>query len=52
MINIIEIPIQLENLSPEAILELFKAKGIDKEWYFVESRPIDTKKWMHGYHRY
>jgi len=52
MINVIEIPTQLENLSPEAILELFKAKGIDKEWSFAESRPSDTGKWTHGYHRY
>ena len=30
MINIIEIPTQPKNLSLEAILELFKAKGIDQ----------------------
>jgi DNA modification methylase len=52
MINTIEIPIQPENLSPESILELFKAKCIDKEWSFAESKPSDTSKWTHGYHRY
>lgn len=52
MINVIEIPTPLENLSPAAILELFKAKDIDKEWSFAESRPSDTGKWTHGYHRY
>ena len=52
MINVIKILTQPENLSSQSILELFKAKGIDKDWSFTESKPSDTSKWTHGYHRY
>jgi len=52
MMHVIEIPTQPEKLSPKSILELFKAKAIDREWSFSEFRPSDTGKWTHGYHRY
>jgi DNA modification methylase len=39
-------------LKSESILELFKTKDIDKDWSFAESKPSDTSKWTHGYHRY
>ena len=41
-----------QTLKSESILELFKTKDIDKDWSFAESKPSDTSKWTHGYHRY
>ncbi len=38
--------------SPQEIIDLFNAKGIDADWSFVQAKPSDTSKWTHGYHRY
>jgi hypothetical protein len=43
---------QTKNRSPEQILSLFKEKNIDEDWTFAESKPSDTGKWTHSYHRY
>ena len=38
--------------SPSEIIELFKSKGIDRNWSFAQYKPSDTSKLTHCYHRY
>jgi len=38
--------------SPKEIFEIFNAKSIDKDWSFKDSKPTETGKWTHNYHRY
>ncbi|MDI6889596.1 MAG: DNA methyltransferase [Thermodesulfovibrionales bacterium] len=38
--------------SPSEIIELFKAKKVEKDWSFIEYKPSDTSKLTHCYHRY
>lgn len=39
-------------MGPNEIIEWFKQTPIDKEWSFSDSKPSDTGKWTHSYHRY
>ncbi len=54
MVKLQEKPISLKQnyYSPSEIIDIFKAKEIDKEWSFIEYKPSDTSKLTHCYHRY
>jgi len=38
--------------SPKEIIEIFNTGRIDKDWSFKDSKPTETGKWTHNYHRY
>ena len=54
MVKLQEKPISLKQnyYFPSEIIDIFKAKEIDKEWSFIEYKPSDTSKLTHCYHRY
>lgn len=54
MIKLQEKPISLKQnyYSPSEIIDIFKAKEIDKEWSFAGYKPSETSKMTHCYHRY
>lgn len=54
MVKLQEKPISLKQgyYSPSEIIDIFKAKEIDKEWSFAGYKPSETSKMAHCYHRY